>query len=379
MKRFFKWFLMLCKRLYKKPSFVAILLLIPISILAINITSKEDSGFVHVVLAEMDKNDEISSQVVKKLLQQDALIRFTYCDDPKEAEQMVRQGEADSAWIFAEDMDEHIEQYVKEEFKAVDTVTVYEREITVPLRLAHEILFSAMQNYTSEAFYIHYARTEVPELDFLSDEELLDYYHATNTDEEFFIYETASGKGLTTSNTNYIIAPIRGFLSILAVMSAFAGVLFYMQDKKRGTFALVPENKLIYVAFACIFIAVLNVSVFICLSLIITGLSIGIITEILCIFLYSLCCVGFTILIMQVCRSIKALVSILPIFIIIMFVLCPVFFDLRSKLAFQLLLPPTYFINASYDKNYLLYMVIYSIVCIALSFIIKKIRKKSVD
>ena len=67
MRRWLLWFWMLSKRLYKRASFVAILALIPIAVLALNVAAQADSGFFHVVLAQTDMTDPISTALVENL------------------------------------------------------------------------------------------------------------------------------------------------------------------------------------------------------------------------------------------------------------------------------------------------------------------------
>ena len=53
--------------------------------------------------------------------------------------------------------------------------------------------------------------------------------------------------------------------------------------------------------------------------------------------------------------------------VVLMLVLCPIFFELRLPNWLKLMLPPTYFVNASFNGMFLLYMVVYAAVCVALS------------
>ena len=53
MKRMGKWLLMMTKRLYKKPTFVVILILIPVLVLGYGLVAAEDSGMVTIALASL--------------------------------------------------------------------------------------------------------------------------------------------------------------------------------------------------------------------------------------------------------------------------------------------------------------------------------------
>ena len=94
---------MLSKRLYKKTSFVILMLIVPICILAFSFVAKQSGGFIHIVLAQTDSNDKISSEVIKELMEKDSLIQFTTANSDKDALLEVEKGLADEAWIFAAD------------------------------------------------------------------------------------------------------------------------------------------------------------------------------------------------------------------------------------------------------------------------------------
>ena len=82
MQRPLKWLLMLNKRLYKKSSFIIIMLFIPLCVFALGIAAKQQSGFVSIVLAKEDSADPISTELVNSFLSERSLIRFTLADSP---------------------------------------------------------------------------------------------------------------------------------------------------------------------------------------------------------------------------------------------------------------------------------------------------------
>ena len=366
MKRLFRWFWLLNKRLYKKPAFVIILCIIPLCILAFSIAARGDSGFLHIGIAQTDPTDEASSNVIDKLLSEKSMIRYTVFDTPENATEAVINGKTDAAWILPDGLENKMNDFA-DSFSNDKFVTVIERETNILLRLSHEKLSGALFEYTAKAYYLLYAREKLEELDFLSDEELLDYYNNVAISDNLFIYENPELSGNSTDGSDYLTSPIRGLLGVIGVLCGMAAAMFALSDEKAGTFSHVPEGLRIYVSFACILIAVLNVTVVMALSLFISGLYAGILRELVCIVLYALTCSAFCLLLKQIFKSIRAYSAVIPLGIILMIAICPVFFDFRSLYIFQHLLPPTYFVNAAYDVKYLLYMPLFSVACLALS------------
>ncbi len=363
MRRWLLWFWMLSKRLYKRASFVAILALIPIAVLALKVAAQADSGFLHVVLAQTDSNDPISTALVEKFMKEESLIRFSYAEDPRVATDMVINGEADAAWIFPDDMQKEVDTFATSHYRRGDVVTVVEREQTVFSRISHEKLAFSLQQYTSRACYLNYARDYVPALDTLSDEELLAYFNEAEFNDELFLYRTPDGSTSMQPASDYLIAPVRGLLGVLVVLCGLAAALFYCQDKARGTFALVPEGRQSAVAFACLFIAVLHIGVVVLVALFASGLATFLLKDLLVVLLYGLCCASFCLLVLQMCGSLRRLAAVVPLLVVAMIALCPVFYDNRNLMVVQMLFPPTYFVNAAYDRNWLVYMLLYMAVC----------------
>ena len=375
MKQLFKWFLMLNKRLYKKVAFLVILVMIPVSVFAFGKFAEEDSGFLHIVLAQTDESDSTSEAVINDLITEESIILFTKVSGPDEAVEAVKSGKADEAWIFPSDLSGSISQYVENSEKGF--ITIITREQNTLLTFAREKLTSSLYEYSAKAYYINFARTNVPELDLLSDGELLEYFDNVSISEEFFVYGSpdsvkTGGNGATS---DYLTTPIRGLLSILVVMCGMAAAMYYMQDEKSGLFAWVSESKQIYVEFACLGIAVFNVAVVVMISLFVSGLASTFIIEFASIVLYAVCCVAFCLLLRQIFGNIKLFGVMMPLLTVVMIVLCPVFFDFRIILGLQLMFPPTYYVNSLYDHNYILYMPIYVFSCLALCALLRTAKE----
>lgn len=375
MQKLLKWLLMLNKRLYKKTAFVVILALIPIFVLAFSFVAERDSGFLNIILVRTDSSDAVSSQVVNELLSEDSIINFTESSSTDEALDAVKTGRADEVWIFPADTQEKINQFAQTNSDSV--ITIVAREQTVFLRLSHEKLTAALYKYCAKAYYVDFARTNVPKLDSLTDEELIQYFDETSISEELFVFGSPNISASTENapKTNYLTSPIRGLLSILVVLCGMAAVLYYMQDENLGTFSRVSLTGRNFVAFGCVIIAVFNVAAVVLVSLFAAGLASSIFKELLNLVLYSVCCTVFCMVLKQFFKNIRLYGSVIPLFTVVMIAVCPVFFDFRGLLCIQLLFPPTYYVNAVYDNKYLLYMVVYSLTGAVIYFLLQKMKK----
>ncbi len=361
-----KWFFMLSKRLYKKPVFVILLVLIPICVLFFSLAAKEDSGFLNIAL--VSEGDGLSHKITQELIEEESVINFTLYENKDEAIRLLEGGKTDEVWIFPQNTEKLLEGFI--ESKAQHVVKIVTGEESVALRLSREKLSAVMYKYCARAYYIDYIRANIPELDGFSEESLIEYFNNVSVDEELFVY--ADPIESTGIKTNYLTSPIRGLSGVLMLVSAMAATVFFMEDEKNGVFAFVKYRRKNFVAFGCVLTAVINVSLALLLSLLISSLAGNIFKELFILFAYGLLCTSFAILLKEVLLSIRVYSAVLPAVAVLCIGVCPVFFDFRGFL--QLLLPPTYYVNALYNGKYFIYMLAYIAVCLILIFIIEKLK-----
>lgn len=372
------WFFLLSKRLYKKATFVAILVMIPLMVVALNIVAQQDSGFVTIALAQEDPDDEISAAIVSDLMTNQRVIRFVKCETTEAAETMVTNLRADAAWVFPDDMQERIETFLATRRNKKPIVTVLLREETVPLRLSHEKLASALYTHCAPTLYRSYARAKTPELDGLSDEQLMSYYSGFEQENELFRFAYPDSEQSTggANAGGYLVTPLRGLLSIFVLLGGLAAAMFYMQDERRGVFSWVRQSRLAAVSAGCQGIAVLNLSVVMLLSLAAIGMTVSLSRELLLLLMYMLCCTAFCSLLAQVCGRVNVLGMVTPPLIVCMVVVCPVFFNLGVFRKLQFLFPPTYYLNAVHNDRYVVYGVIYFAICAVLSLLLSRVKNR---
>lgn len=349
------WFAMLSKRLYKKPTFLVIMVLIPVLVLGYTSISGGESGVITVGLASQEA-DPITQEVFTSLQGSSELISFQVYSDPQEAETLLQGGKLDAVWIFPGKMAEKIEKFTQQPTSANSFITVLEREDNISLMLAREKLNGTVYQYVAQRVYVHFLRDLAPELDHLSDEQLLEYYHATNLSADLFDFEGASG---SQTEGGYLLSPLRGLLGTLILLCSLATAMFYIQDLENGTFAWVSQRWQFLPELGCQLTSSLHIAAISLICLALCGLAGNFWIELAVLLLYSFCCGVFAMALRQLCGSVKLLGALLPLVIVVVLVICPIFFDLGVLRQLQLLLPPTYYINAIYNARYLLYMAGY--------------------
>ena len=379
MKRYLKWFQMLSLRLYKKPSFLAIIVIIPLCVIGFGIAAKGDSGFLHIVLAQSDASDEISSEIIDDLMHEDSMIRYSLANSPEDAEEAVKNGSADAAWIFPKDLGEKMNEFIDSSYFKDGFVKIVEKESSVPLRLSHEKLSAKLFRSLAEKYYLKFAKERTEYLSDLDDVKLMEYFYGVSINEELFeVTDVEGNAAVVNGSTSYLTSPVRGLLSIVVMLSGMAAAMFCIQDEKSGTFSWIAESKRIYVNFVCIFIAVINVATAALIAVCVGGLSYGFVRELAAMIMYSVCCAVFCLLLKQIFRTAKVYGSMIPLFVIVMIAVCPIFFDLKNIGWAMYLFPPSIYIKSAYNGMCFVYMIIYIIAAGALCIALDKLSRKRI-
>lgn len=370
MKRVWMWWAKLTKRLYKKPTFLLILVLIPLLTVGYSVLAQEESGMMTVALARED-DDPVAVAVMEDLLTGRSLILFVECETPEQAENMVMDGKADAAWVLRNDMENRIYRFVAKPASWNSFIRVVERRSIMTV-LAREKLTGAIFPHCSRVLYLRNLRQSVPELKDVSDEELLSYYDEYAMNGKLFEFAALESTDNVQSveEVDYLTTPIRGLLAVVVVLCGLATAMYYTQDRAIGTFSWVSQNKLGAVEFGCQMVSLLNVSAMMLLSLYAVGQTVSLGRELAQTLLYTITVALFCMLMRRLLANMRGLAVLLPVMVVITLVVCPVFFDMKSLRELQYLFPPTYYIHAPYSAYYFGMMGVYGLVLLGLNLLL---------
>lgn len=352
-RRVLMWLVMLNKRLYKKPGFIVILVLVPILTAVMAVTSSDDSGILNIALYKQDAGDLISSRITNRLMNEDSIVNYALYTSEEEAMSAVRNGKADALWIFPADMQGRINGFVK---RNTPIIRMVEREDNVFMKLARETLYSKLFRYISPALYKNYMYGKLGDD---ADERKLDRFYEDAFVMDNLVDVSFSNSEQNPSEVNYLTGPIRGIAAGMILLCALAAVIYFKQDKARGLFALMPSALHPAVELASVFIAALNAAVMALLSLLIAGLFTVPWAEIAFMVLYVLMCSVFGVFIGELFGSVSMIGALLPVITLLTLVLCPVFINVRGFGFIQMLLPAYHYLNAFSRPASLLYSLLY--------------------
>ena len=370
----FLWLMLFNKRLLKKISFLIILCCIPLLVLGVNLMAKQESGILRVVLCQ-EEADDLSEEIVAKLLQAETALSIVEVETQEEAIKLVQSNKADAAWIFPEDFEGVMADCFQKGIWDEPLIRIVEKEDNVMLHLSREVLFGRMYSSISYMVYEHFVRTEVLDGAEISAEELWKSYQKTNMEENMFVFSYLDGE-TADMGTSYILYPVRGLLALVIVLCGLALGLYFMQDEQNGIFIWMPLNRTVLGSLLYQMPGLVDVGLVVLAALFFSGVALGLFTELGLMFVYLWMVAGFSDLVRRLCGKPVRLGAMIPLLMLVMLAVTPIFMGAPNMKWIQLLLPPYYYINALHNNAYRIGMVVYVAVILAIDFLVLKLQAR---
>ncbi len=363
-------FFMMNKRLYKKPAFLVTLCLIVIVTVLMVFGANGDSGIVTITLYAPNSNDAISSEIISELTEEKSIINYKVANSYEQAYSDVENGKSDASWIFADNMEKSIDKFTEKERFNKPFIEIIQREDSVFVSLANEKLYALLYKYLSYSVYENHMEKVLN----VHDKELMEEYYKEYYVDDNLVEISYFNSDSKVEDKNYLLSPLRGMLALLVILCSMSAVMYFINDKNKGTFAWINPKNHIILQGEYVLVSAINVALFVLIALGFSGLFMSFPKEILLMLLYVLSCVGFSVLLGEICRKISVIGSLLPGLMLIMLVVCPVFLVVAGFDFIKMIFPPFYYLNALYDNMYILYMFIYIAVTFVLCAIINKLK-----
>lgn len=357
-----KLFFLLNKRLLKKPSFIILLCLIPIMVFGLKLVSERESGIVRIAL--VNEGSKEAGRIIDTLMNKPSVFLFSTCEDSAEAEEALIDNRVDAAWVFPVDYKRRISGFtgslVKDAKAEEGAVRIIEREDNVLLQLSRMELFGALYSDLSFSLFGNYINT-------LSDKEVSDttlqgYYDNNRNTGMLFDYRDTDERSKKERDVSesYLFTPLRGILLLLVLLCGLAASMFYRADLDKEIFAWMPVgNKWIF-EHIYLLTALADGGLVVLATFFVTGLAGKPAVEVMLMFLFIISGCSFCSIVRRLTFNLRSLATFIPILMLAMLVICPVFIYIRGLRGLQLLLPPFYYLMAQNNMSYINFFVIYS-------------------
>lgn len=372
MKRIFTMAFLIQKRLLKKPSFLIILLLIPIVVFSISKLSEKDTSIFKAAIYSGKDQGEAKASVLSRISAYEDVLEYKFCNSPEEAKDAVINGSVDCAWIFPDDFYSTVREYAENPSTDIKFVSVYVREETVPTRLSGELLFGSVFPEISKEIYLDYLNNKLDLKDTVSNEEMMDVFNSIETSKDIIVFTDIDGNEIKKSN--FLVSPIRGILSIFIMISALASAMYYVKDADKGAFAIMPQRRRLFLLFASVFFGALDCAALSFVSLMFTSLFTSFLVEIFHMLLLILTVSAFSSFFALLLGKPERIGVFITFISVAAFVFCPVFFNFRLPFVSDIL-PQYYYLKLIGGRNViieLLLFIMYLILTILLFYADKR-------
>ena len=363
-----KLFLLLNKRLLKKPSFIILLCMIPVIVFGLHLVSERESGIVRIAL--VNEGSQEAGTIIDELMNKPSVFLFDTYESGKDAEEALLDNRVDAVWIFPRDYSDRISDFtgslVKNTKDSEGAVEIVEREDNVLLQLSRMELFGALYSDLSFSLFDNYinirlADTKVPA------GTLRGYYDNNRNTGMLFDYRDTDERSPKEQDVSesYLFTPLRGVLLLLTLLCGLAAAMYYRADLDKEIFTWMPVGNKWVFEHVYLLTALVDGGLVVLITFFITGLATSPLTEIALMFLFILSCCCFCSIIRRLTFNLRSLATFIPILMLAMLVVCPVFIYIRALRGIQHLLPPFYYLMAQNNTGYLNLFVIYSLAIIA--------------
>lgn len=356
MRQWCTYFYLFTKRLFQKPIYLFVLLLLPcFSYFYSQSTINQDNSLK--VALYIDGEDELAKSIIKDLMVVDSQITFYEVTDYETLTQDVITRKAECAYIFPDDLTELLNKRKKK-----DIITVLHAPSSILMPLSNEIVFASLfRHYAKNImldFALDYEAFDSYDAEAMSNELLASYEHYMTEEIPYEMKYTILGKevAIESSNETLIISPIRGIFAVLMFLTSLFSVVDWFKDQKKQIFLAVSYNKKPYVSILSIFVPTIFCGIFGQISLLLSHTYTNVLRETLYVLAYLVFVVGFSYLIKSFFRNGFSFSGIIPVFTMGSLIFAPVFFDFSSLLPIFRILKhlflPTYFLNSFFVSGY---------------------------
>ena len=360
---------LLQKRLIKKPSFAVILFLIIPVVLGIKFCSTQKSGILTVALSQIQNSANESRQsssvqsIFNSLINDIPAFNFIICDSKAAAENLVQSKNADAAWIFDSDFESRLKKS-GEEGQVLPLVTVVQSEDTVFLAYSREILYSRIFPLFSYEAYKGFVQERIGNV---PQRELKKWYERFSAIPELFKHQTQGEQNVTDS---YLLSPLRGMLAIWLFICAFAAALYYIDDMEKKRFVwLLGSDQSLGFYLSLVLIPLADCSVIFLIAVAAGGVFTGLLMELSALILLIISAALFVNVLRLITQKKYLFCSVIPLLIILMLVLSPIFLKVNQFRPLQFIFPVFYYLNAVYSVWYLGIFAVYTLILAAINIV----------
>ena len=362
---------LIAKRLWKHPAYLALLILIPLSLLVFAHFAGMDNTLYTVAIYTEGEEGSAAHEFVRAMAEDVDSVRFLFCDDTDYARELVESGRADAAWILPEDLEDRIRAFAHDPESGNAVIQMLVKDEDAFHLLLNDVLFSKLFAPFSRQVFLDITAAR-PELASLSEEERLAYYDTIRIrGEELFTYSYLD-EALSPEPAPILLSPIRGMFAALLLILALSGAMLFEQDREKGVFAVFGKRAERFTAFLYSILPLIPVFLATLPVLFSIGVAGGVGREIALMAAYSLAASALALAWRLLCGGVSRIGASIPLFILGALILSPVFVQLPLPGWLQVLFPIGFYCSASIP-----YLLVYALAASGIYAILSLLRRRA--
>lgn len=356
------YFLLLIKRLFKRPSFIFMLLMVPLLVLLLKGQTSDDGTRLLDIGVYIEENaDSDAVTLMDTMLKSGSSFRFCRFDSKDEMIESLKRVEIHEAIVIPADFSQALNQIINYK-KITNPIQIYIREQGVSHKLIREIINSSIFPQLAMKATGRFMR-EVEGID-IGESELKDKFEANYPDVQLFVMAYADGT-LAEEEFDVLLIPLRGMLAVWLMICSLAASLYYVKDANNGLFTWRSGGKRIGDKLLYYLAVMIPTAMTYLIAVGASSLMVNVFREIGMLALYVVALIILSNIVRLLCRSIKNIGIMIPLFAILSLVFSPVFMDVKFG-PVNLCLPTYFYLKGVHNNSYVIGMVIYIVAAFAI-------------
>ncbi len=333
MKKIIMWLIMLTKRQLKKLSLYIIIVIMIVACGLIKHTADNYKVSIEIGIVNEDSGN-VSKMVEKGLYSHSGIIKFVGYNDYDELLRAVQGSKVMGGYVFKDNFSNKI--LSNENSELIESVSTPNSMVA---SMSNEILFSfLMKEVSYEELVKDTVDTEL--FNDLSEEQIREslrkYYDINISNGSTFSVDYNNKiddydrENVTIDIYDYISPIIVGVVGLMIFISGMCGTVNYYYDKKSGALSLLKQYQrqmvaLIEIAIPVFIVAISGIGV-----LLVTGMEEYFVTAAAKYGIYGIIVIIYCYILKSIIRTKEVFISIIPVFILLSLIFCPVFVNISS-------------------------------------------------
>ncbi len=382
MKRMGMWILLMTKRLMKKPSFIIILVLLPVILVMYRFIITEDDGTIRACVYVPEGSEAFTEKLADNLADAEFSARFYLVDSEDDLYSDVIAGRAEVGYILPKDLKE---RFLTKNWDSAVRMVVSDTSQMAPFvnEFVTVVIYTDMMEEYIADYLVNRSGLE------LSDEEIRPIIRENLLKQadsgslfdiayrDYYKNEEVSREEVMAEN--YLMKPIRGTVALFVLLAGLAGLVFWFQDNAEGRFKVMSHEKRPVINYGSLLLPTALSAIVGMVCILIAGLCENIFLELLTMLLYVIFVTGVCEIIRVIVPSVNAVCAAIPILAIASYLCCPILIDLKKVLPvvsyLRKILPPDYYLE-TFNGTALWVLAVATAVVTAASVALEKVQNR---